>query len=81
MEQFEISVAGAHGVRKLLVRPRRKEATLEYEIWEADQQIFSLECCSEPVADSLKLTAGYASQFTDISFVQAVADVIQSKEK
>ena len=81
MNPYEIGVETNEGLKTLLVKPVQKDTAIEYEIWEGAQQLFSLECCTDPVADSLKLTQGYASQFIDLNMVQAVADIIQSEEE
>ena len=80
MDPFDIGVETATGVKYFKVRPNELGKNIQYEIWEDNRHIFSLECCFDAVGDSLKLSPGFKSKEADPELVKAVADIIQSEE-
>ena len=81
MEQFEIGVDTSQGLRYFTVIPNEIGKNVQYEIWEDNRHLFSLECCFDAVGDSLKLSAEFSGKGIDPELVQAVAEIIQSEEE
>ena len=80
-QEYEIEVQTDTRLRTLLVRPVDFEKNIEYQIWESGEHLFSLECCIDQVGDTLRLTEKYSGIAMDPTFVEAVADIIQSEEE
>ncbi len=80
MKPFDIGVDTPQGLRYFDIIPNVIGENAQYEIWENNRHIFSLECCFDEVGDSLKLSPGFADKGIDPSLLEAVAEIIQSEE-
>ena len=80
-QEYEIEVQTDAGLKPLVVNVINSDTNIKYEIWDAGQHIFSLECCTDQVGDTLKLTKEFIGKSIDPKLVQAVADIIQSEEE
>ena len=81
MDPFDIGVETATGLKYFEVRPNEMGKDIQYEIWEDNRHVFSVECCFDVVGDSLKLSPEFKDKGIDPALVEAVADIIQSEEE
>ena len=81
MDPFDIGVETATGLKYFEVIPNEVGKNVQYEIWEDNRHLFSLECCFDAVGDSLKLSPEFKVKEIDPKLVETVADIIQSEEE
>ena len=80
MKQFEILVKTIAGSKGFVVKPTNNGEDIQYEIWDDNLHLFSLECCIDAHnGKSLKLTDEFSHKEIYPGLVQALSDVIFNK--
>lgn len=76
MKQFDIFVRTVAGSNNFKVKPTSVGGDIQYEIWENNNHLFTLECCSDMSGRTLKLTDKYSDKEIYPGLVQALSNVI-----
>jgi hypothetical protein len=80
-DKYDIEVLQAGKSVSLTIEPLLKGTATIYNVLKQEQMIFSAECCSDEVGDTLKLTPEYQDKGLDKKLVDDVIDIIQSEEE
>jgi hypothetical protein len=76
-EKFEIEVEN----KRLTIEPILEDNSSKFNVYEAAQLLFKVECCSDKVGDTLKVSPEFQNKGIDSKFAEAVIDIIQSEEE
>jgi hypothetical protein len=80
-EKYDIEVSQAGKSVSLTIEPVLKGTATIFNVLHEGQKMFSVECCSDDVGDTLKLTPEYQHRDFDKKLVSDVIDIIQSEEE
>lgn len=78
-DKYDIEVLQAGKLISLSIEPVLKGTATIFNVLQEGQKIFSVECCSDDVGDTLKLTHEYQDKGLDKKLVEDVIDIIQSE--
>ena len=80
MKQFDILVKTMAGSRGFTVKPTSNDEDAQFEIWDGNDHLFTLECCMDENGRSLKLTDEFSHKEIYPGLIKALSGVIYKND-
>ena len=79
--EYKIEVEHQGKTVPFTIKPVDKGRNIEFEVWQDGKLSFKLECCTDDVGDTLKLSPQFNSAGIDPELADKVAYAVMSEEE